>query len=137
MSYKSRKRKSENRKNIQLFYNLVKQSKEWVISQYGVKIDIPVFLNTKKEDSLLKNNQSGYMLSSSEDVPQKIVISKDFLEKNKTIDIQGTIKHEFLHYIGWKLDKDFDDGDEWFENQLARNLLYSNYNIFLNYALLS
>ena len=24
MSYKSRKRKSENRKNIQLFYNLVK-----------------------------------------------------------------------------------------------------------------
>ena len=64
-------------------------------------------------------------------------LSKDFLEKNKTIDIQGTIKHEFLHYIGWKLDKDFDDGDEWFENQLARNLLYSNYNIFLNYALLS
>ena len=87
MSYKSRKRKSENRKNIQLFYNLVKQSKEWAISQYGVKIDIPVFLNTKKEDSLLKNNQSGYMLSSSEDVPQKIVISKDFLEKNKTINI--------------------------------------------------
>ena len=25
MSYKSRKRKSENRKNIQLFYNLVKR----------------------------------------------------------------------------------------------------------------
>ena len=68
---------------IKKLKNLVKQSKEWAISQYGVKIDIPVFLNTKKEDSLLKNNQSGYMLSSSEDVPQKIVISKDFLEKNK------------------------------------------------------
>lgn len=78
------------------------------------------------------------MLSSSEDVPQKIVISKDFLEKNKTIDIQGTIKHEFFCItLGGNLIKILTDGDEWFENQLARNLLYSNYNIFLNYALLS
>lgn len=137
MSTKSRKRKSECRKKTRLFYNLVRQSQEWAISQYGVKIDIPIFLNSKKTDSLLKNNQSGYMLSSSEDVPQKIVISKEFLEKNKPMDIQAVIQHEFLHYIGWKLDKDFDDGDEWFENQLARNLLYGNYNIFLNYALLS
>lgn len=137
MSHKSRKRKSEHRKNAQLFYSLVRQSKEWAISQYGVKIDIPIFLNSKKTDYLLKNNQSGYMLSSSDDVPQKIVISKEFLEQNKPIDIQAIIQHEILHYIGWKLDKDFDDGDEWFENQLAKNLLYSNYNSFLNFALLS
>lgn len=137
MSHKSRERKSEHRKNAQLFYSLVRQSKEWAISQYGVKIDIPIFLNSKKTDYLLKNNQSGYMLSSSDDVPQKIVISKEFLEQNKPIDIQAIIQHEILHYIGWKLDKDFDDGDEWFENQLAKNLLYSNYNSFLNFALLS
>ena len=103
---------------------LKKYSEEFLEKNYNTELTIPIKISGRLTSS------GGYFkyrrVAGGEKEPMEIQISERFIASAIHDGQEGleaildTVKHELVHYVLCKQGKDFSDGDDDFESELAR-----------------
>ena len=105
---------------------------QWLLDNYNLELDIPIEINNRLTRALGRLRLKQYGLGRL--APHVIELSGRLVKNNTTEDIYKILKHELVHFALFTLNKPYKDGDIYFENELTKHNLPSNYrdNLDLN-----
>lgn len=90
--------------------------KMFLKEQYDLMLVIPVKINSRLSSTL-----GVFFHGKGRNKPNRIEFNKKFMENGSTDDIIQVIVHECVHYALYMLDKPYNDGDSYFEEELIRH----------------
>jgi len=94
---------------------LTEYAKKFLADKYGFKLAIPIERNNRLTRTL------GQYISDRRGQPLGIELSGRLLDYGSKWVILDTLKHELIHYAVHCLGENFDDGAEYFENELHKH----------------
>lgn len=108
----------------QLMEELRAFAQDFVKSNYGVDLIIPIEINPKLTRALgrfihKRTTEPGLK------IPVKIDLAKDLITYYKKEEIIDVLKHELIHYSLYMLDKPYRDRHPYFENELKKHQSHS------------
>lgn len=103
---------------------MVKFSNEWLKDNYNLELDVPIEINNRLSSALGKIK---FRKTRDGVIPTRIEMNGNFVRGNTVDEILMTLKHELVHYALIMLKKPFRDGQEYFESELLKHHLPSNY----------
>lgn len=124
--------KRQREKEEQYLEQLKKIMNDFILKNYGVRLDIPVEWSGRLrvrwgyfsfKQATEKGYYNGKLLERGQVLPgtKKIVLSKKLMQaRNKDMVIK-IAKHEALHYALFILGKNYQDGEDDFERELRRH----------------
>lgn len=95
---------------------LTQYAEKFLADKYGFKLAIPI-----KRNNRLTNTLGRYISCAETGQPLKIDLSGRLLEYGTEWAILDTLKHELIHYATHCLGENFDDGADFFENELRKH----------------
>ena len=93
-----------------------KYAKNFLKQAYNLDLVVPIEVNSR-----LKTTLGRFRYTRTTKKPVKLEFSKNYIVNGKLEDIQGTIKHECIHYALFMLGKPFNDGQPLFESELVKH----------------
>lgn len=100
-------------------------SKWFLKEHYDLKLEIPFKINGRLKRALGRFEYTVDVVNNEEKA-KKIQLSKDLVRYHTEEETHKVLIHELIHYALFTLDKPFDDGDEYFENELRKHNSTSN-----------
>lgn len=90
--------------------------KMFLKEQYDIMLVIPVAINPRLSSTL-----GVFIHGKGRNKPNRIEFNKKFIECGNMDDIIQVIIHECVHYALYMLDKPYEDGDSYFEEELIKH----------------
>src|SRR5690625_3524081 len=94
--------------------DLTEYAEKFLADKYGFKLAIPIKRNNRLTRTL------GQYISDHRGQPLGIELSGRILDYGSKWAILDTLKHELIHYAVHCLGEDFNDGADYFENELRK-----------------
>lgn len=94
---------------------LTEYAEKFLADKYGFKLAIPIERNNRLTRTL------GQYISNHRGQPLGIELSGRLLDYGSEWAILDTLKHELIHYAVHCLGEDFNDGADYFENELRKH----------------
>lgn len=102
---------------LKLKPKILKFAKDFCLREYGVKMNIPIEFRYSKTST-----QGRFRFFPNTMEPYKIIINLRmvyYLALGHDEEFYAILKHELIHYCLFMTGKPFDDGDDYFERELA------------------
>lgn len=99
-------------------------SKWFLKEHYDLELEIPLKINGRLKRALGRFEYT--VDSDNNEEAKKVQLSKDLVRYHTEEETHKVLIHELIHYALFTLDKPFDDGDEYFENELRKHNSTSN-----------
>lgn len=97
------------------FEYLRKYAESFLNKNYRLSLKIPLTINNR-----LRVTQGSFVTNYNETEARRIELSGDLIQYGTENVILDTLRHELVHYALFSLGKPFDDGDDYFENELKK-----------------
>lgn len=88
-------------------------SREFLDKEFGLTLDIPIFINNRMKSMLGVFKHKRYEAT-------QIEISREFIDTHPREAVIDVLKHELVHYALFILKKPYRDGDKYFKDTLDR-----------------
>jgi hypothetical protein len=119
-------------KKKQIINDFTKFSNDFLQKEYGLTLDIPIILTQRFKSRLAE--LLTYFLPDDKIEKQEIVFSERYIagsrydpdREGSKHSTQNVLKHELVHYALFRLGKNYHDGEDDFEKELARLAIASS-----------
>lgn len=102
-------------KSMMTVHKLTKIAERFLKEEYNLKLTIPIKFNNRLTTTLGR-----FIIDRNTFKAKVIEINTKMLANYTEEEIIDVLKHELVHYACFKMNKPFDDGDPFFENELKR-----------------
>lgn len=97
-------------------YQLKKYANDFLRKNYGFDLTVPLKYNGR-----LKRSYGRFIYYNNPRKPKCVEINRYFAETNSNEVVIDVLRHELIHYAVFMLGQPCRDGDDYFENELAKH----------------
>lgn len=101
---------------------------EFLNKNYNMSLNVPLVVNGRLKKTYGRFRYTiNRVTGATKEV--SVELNKTFIIHNSKEAVFNVLRHELIHFALFKLNKPFDDGQSYFENELKKHNTYSQYDI--------